>query len=144
VLRVKLRHLGEAVEKRTAISNRYAQMLGDHQLVSDSQLTLPYVDPSAFHVWNQYSIRVADGQRDALRAHLAEQGVGSEIYYPVPMHRQECFEYLEVDGETLPETEKAAAEILNLPIFPGLTEAEQVRVIESISNFYQQYSRIAA
>ena len=144
VLRVKLRHLGEAVEKRTAISNRYAQMLGDHQLVSDSQLTLPYVDPNAFHVWNQYSIRVADGQRDALRAHLAEQGVGSEIYYPVPMHRQECFEYLEVDGETLPETEKAAAEILNLPIFPGLTEAEQVRVIESISNFYQQSSRIAA
>ena len=70
--------------------------------------------------------------------------MGSEIYYPVPMHRQECFEYLEVDGETLPETEKAAAEILNLPIFPGLTEAEQVRVIESISNFYQQSSRLAA
>lgn len=144
VLRVKLRHLGDAVEKRGAIAERYNGLLKDHQLVGEDQLTLPFVDPSAFHVWNQYSIRVAGGQRDAMRAHLAEQGVGSEIYYPVPMHQQECFQYLGVDGSSLPQTELAAAEILNLPIFPGLTESEQERVVDSISSFYHQSARAAA
>lgn len=144
VLRVKLKHLGEAVEKRTMISSRYERLLSEHQLVNEGQLTLPYVDPNAFHVWNQYSIRVADGRRDDLRAHLAEQGVGSEIYYPVPMHRQECFADLNVDPDSLPETELASQEILNLPIFPGLTEAEQLRVIDSIASFYQQSARVAA
>ena len=144
VLRVKLRHLGDAVEKRGAIAERYNGLLKDHQLVGEDQLTLPFVDPSAFHVWNQYSIRVAGGQRDAMRAHLAEQGVGSEIYYPVPMHQQECFQYLGVDGSSLPQTELAAAEILNLPIFPGLTDSEQERVVDSISSFYHQSARAAA
>ncbi|MGC6549567.1 MAG: DegT/DnrJ/EryC1/StrS family aminotransferase [Rubripirellula sp.] len=144
VLRVKLRHLGEAVEKRSAIAERYNGLLKAHQLVGEDQLTLPFVDPSAFHVWNQYSIRVAGGQRDAMRAHLAEQGVGSEIYYPVPMHQQECFQYLGVDGSSLPQTELAAAEILNLPIFPGLTDSEQERVVDSISSFYHQSARAAA
>ena len=144
VLRVKLRHLGDAVEKRSAIAERYNGLLKDHQLVGEDQLTLPFVDPSAFHVWNQYSIRVAGGQRDAMRAHLAEQGVGSEIYYPVPMHQQECFQYLGVDGSSLPQTELAAAEILNLPIFPGLTDSEQERVVDSISSFYHQSARAAA
>ena len=144
VLRVKLRHLGDAVEKRSAIAERYNGLLKEHQLVGEDQLTLPFVDPSAFHVWNQYSIRVAGGQRDAMRAHLAEQGVGSEIYYPVPMHQQECFQYLGVDGSSLPQTELAAAEILNLPIFPGLTDSEQERVVDSISSFYHQSARAAA
>ncbi|MGC6446127.1 MAG: DegT/DnrJ/EryC1/StrS family aminotransferase [Rubripirellula sp.] len=144
VLRVKLRHLGDAVEKRSAIAERYNGLLKDHQLVGEDQLTLPFVDPSAFHVWNQYSIRVAGGHRDAMRAHLAEQGVGSEIYYPVPMHQQECFQYLGVDGSSLPQTELAAAEILNLPIFPGLTDSEQERVVDSISSFYHQSARAAA
>ena len=79
---------------------------------------LPTVDPNAFHVWNQFGIRVGEGRRDALRAYLSEHGVGSEIYYPVPMHQQQCFEYLKVDGSRLPETERASKEILNLPIFP--------------------------
>ena len=79
-----------------------------------------------------------------MRAHLAEQGVGSEIYYPVPMHQQECFQYLGVDGSSLPQTELAAAEILNLPIFPGLTDSEQERVVDSISSFYHQSARAAA
>ena len=144
VLRVKMRHLGEAIERRSAIANRYMECLKDQNLVGDDQITLPYIDPAAFHVWNQFSIRVAGGQRDAMRAHLADQGVGSEIYYPVPMHQQECFQFLEVDNSTLPETERAAAEILNLPIFPGLTEQEQDRVVGSIADFYQQSARLAA
>lgn len=144
VLRVKFRHLGDAIEKRSAIANRYMECFNDQKLVGDDLLTMPYVDPNAFHVWNQFSIRVARGQRDAMRAHLADQGVGSEIYYPVPMHRQECFEYLGIDGSSLPETERAAEEILNLPIFPGLTEGEQDRVVESVASFYQQSARLAA
>jgi len=144
VLRVKFRHLGDAIEKRSAIANRYMECFNDQKLVGDDLLTMPYVDPNAFHVWNQFSIRVARGQRDAMRAHLADQGVGSEIYYPVPMHRQECFEYLGIDGSSLPETERAAQEILNLPIFPGLTEGEQDRVVESVASFYQQSARLAA
>ena len=144
VLRVKLRHLGEAIENRTTISQRYTRLLGEAQLTQAGNITTPYKDPNAFHVWNQYSIRVADGRRDALRAHLAENGVSSEIYYPIPMHEQECFADLNVDGSTLPETNRACAEILNLPIFPSLTESQQERVVDVISSFYASSGRIAA
>ncbi|MEM8668268.1 MAG: DegT/DnrJ/EryC1/StrS family aminotransferase [Planctomycetota bacterium] len=143
VLRVKLKSLPDAIEKRSNVAARYNRMLSDSNLVGD-QVVLPTVDPNAFHVWNQFAIRVQNGQRDALRAHMAEQGVGSEIYYPVPMHLQKCFEYLNVDGSTLPETEKASQEVLNLPIFPSLTEAEQTRVVETIVNFYASGAKVAA
>ena len=99
---------------------------------------------AAFHVWNQYAIRVTDGRRDALRSYLAERGVGTEIYYPVPMHRQECFADLEVDPQSLVETDRASEEVLNLPIFPGLTEAEQNRVVDSITNFFSSQAQAAA
>jgi dTDP-4-amino-4,6-dideoxygalactose transaminase len=144
VLRVKLRHLPDAVEKRTNIAARYSRLLTEANLVDDDCLTMPHQDPNAFHVWNQFAIRVAGGRRDDLRAYLSERGVGSEIYYPVPMHKQECFQYLKVDGSTLPETEKACAEVLNLPIFPGLTEAEQTRVVDTIAQFYAASARVAA
>ncbi|MCL4159475.1 UNVERIFIED_CONTAM: hypothetical protein GTU68_028005, partial [Idotea baltica] len=84
VLRVKLRDLPNAVEKRSDIAARYSRLLSDANLVGDDQLTMPHQDPNAFHVWNQFAIRVAGGRRDDLRAHLSERGVGSEIYYPVP------------------------------------------------------------
>ena len=111
-------------------------MLTDLNLVDDNAITLPPPDPKAFHVWNQYAIRVAGGRRDALRAHLAESGVGSEIYYPVPMHQQECFTYLQADRSKLVETERASEEVLNLPIFPGVTESEQCRVIEVVAEYF--------
>ena len=101
-------------------------------------------DSNAFHVWNQYSIRVGANHRDALRSYLAEQGVGSEIYYPIPVHRQACYSHLNVSDDLLPETMRASDEILNLPIFPSLTEAEQTRVVETISGFYAGQGRIAA
>ncbi|WP_417539931.1 DegT/DnrJ/EryC1/StrS family aminotransferase, partial [Marinobacter sp.] len=106
--------------------------------------TLPTLDPNAYHVWNQYSIRVPDGQRDALREHLASHGVGSEIYYPVPMHQQECFAHVTVKPGSLPETERAAAEILNLPIFPELEESEQERVVSVLRGFYEGRQKAAA
>ncbi|QDV84281.1 DegT/DnrJ/EryC1/StrS aminotransferase family protein [Stieleria sp.] len=144
VLRVKLRHLGDAITSRSKIASGYMELLTDRGLVGPDQIVLPTVDPHAFHVWNQFGIRVGGGRRDALRAYLAERGVGSEIYYPVPMHKQQCFEYLNVDGSTLPETERASAEILNLPIFPSLTEAEQQQVVDCIGGYYQAGAKAAA
>ena len=144
VLRVKLRHLEDSVESRAKIAARYNRLLADKNLVGDDQITLPHVDPNAFHVWNQYSIRIAGNRRDKLREFLSEQGVGSEIYYPVPMHQQECFADLKFDRNRLVETERASLEILNLPIFPSLTEAEQSRVVETIADYYQQRAKVAA
>ena len=144
VLRVKLRHLPDAIEKRTAIADRYDRMITDANLVGPEKITLPVRDSNALHVWNQYALRVGSGQRDALRAQMAENGVSSEIYYPVPLHKQECFADLNVDDNTLPETNRACEEILNLPIFPSLSEQQQERVVETISGFYAAGQRIAA
>ncbi|MEM0925283.1 MAG: DegT/DnrJ/EryC1/StrS family aminotransferase [Planctomycetota bacterium] len=144
VLRIKLRHLGEAITSRAAIAQRYMEWFNEAGLVADEQIVLPTVDANAFHVWNQFGIRVSEGRRDDLRAFLSERAIGSEIYYPIPMHQQECFEYLQVDGSTLPETERASAEILNLPIFPSLTIDEQRVVIDSISAFFHGEARVAA
>lgn len=136
VLRVKLRHLPEAVEARSRIAARYDRMLNDANVVGEETLVLPTRDPNAFHVWNQYAIRVPGGQRDPLRAHLSENGVGSEIYYPVPMHQQECFTFLQADRTKLVETERASQEVLNLPIFPSLSESEQERVVDTIVSYF--------
>lgn len=144
VLRVKLRDLPAAVDSRATIAARYDRLLGDMNLVGADQIVLPTRDPDAFHVWNQYAIRVTGGRRDSLRMFLSERGVGSEIYYPVPMHLQECFAHLDVDRETLVETERASAEVLNLPIFPSLSEAEQQRVVDVIARYYAEGAKVAA
>jgi dTDP-4-amino-4,6-dideoxygalactose transaminase len=144
VLRVKLRHLSETVDARSKIAARYNRLLTQSNLVASDQIVLPVRDPNAFHVWNQYAIRVGGGRRDSLRTFLSVRGVASEIYYPVPMHQQECFTYLNVDGSHLPETERACREILNLPIFPSMTEAEQGRVVDTIGEFYQVAAKSAA
>ena len=144
VLRVKLRHLPVAVENRTKIADRYDRLLANENLIADDGITTPVRDPNAFHVWNQYAIRVGGGQRDSLRAYLGEQGVSSEIYYPIPVHRQECYAYLKHDGRQLVETDRACEEVLNLPVFPSLTEAEQQRVVETIAGFYRNQARVAA
>jgi dTDP-4-amino-4,6-dideoxygalactose transaminase len=136
VLRVKMKHLGAGVEARQKNAARYLQMFSDSGLVGREQITLPYRDPAAFHVWNQYSIRVNGGRRDELKAYLADQGIGSEIYYPIPMHRQKCFTDFRIARGGLGETEAAAAEVLNLPIYPELRIDEQTRVVEAISHYF--------
>ncbi|MGQ9693028.1 MAG: DegT/DnrJ/EryC1/StrS family aminotransferase [Thermaceae bacterium] len=94
----------------------------------------PVVPEGRTHVFHQYTIRVPDGKRDALRAHLASRGVGSEVYYPLPIHQQEVYRKLGY-AASLPETERAAAEVLSLPVHPGLTEADLETIVQAVNEF---------
>jgi len=121
VLAIKLAYLEEwhkARANNASIYNDIMKSAGDIGVVTPEAPDAP-----ARHIWNQYILRIKDGRRDALREHLAENNIGSDIYYPVPLHQQECF--VEVRGEALPHTERAALETVALPIFPEL-EREQV------------------
>jgi dTDP-4-amino-4,6-dideoxygalactose transaminase len=120
ILRVKLRHLDRWSEARARNAALYDQLL------EGSPVGRPFRDARARHIYNQYVIRIA--QRDALRQHLSERGVGTEIYYPVPLHLQQCFATLGYKTGDLPQSEAAARETVALPIFPELTE-EQIRYV---------------
>ena len=100
-----------------------------------AQVLTPTARPGYRHIYNQYVIRVPD--RDRLRAYLGEQGVGTEIYYPVPLHMQKCFAYLGYRPEDCPESAKAASETLALPIYPELAEAQLQYVVDTIAGFYR-------
>lgn len=130
VLNVKLTQLGRWTNDRRANAQRYHDLFSAAQL--EQRVVLPKELPDRYHVWNQYTIRVPGGHRDELRAKLTERNVGSEVYYPVPLHLQECFRTLGYRRGSLPVTERICQEALSLPIFPELTEAEQDRVVEVI------------
>lgn len=134
VLRVKLPHLDAWTSARQDNAARYQRLFAEHGLAG--HVAVPGDEPRGRHVWNQFVVRVADGRRDDLRAHLASRGVGTEIYYPVPCHLQQCFKHLGWQKGDLPETERAADETLALPIFPELTEAEQRTVVGRIAEFF--------
>jgi dTDP-4-amino-4,6-dideoxygalactose transaminase len=122
ILRVKLHHLDRWSEKRAKNAALY------DQLFEGARLTRPYRDPRARHIYNQYVIRVRE--RDALRQHLTERGIGTEVYYPVPLHLQRCFAPLAYREGDMPQSEAAAQEVVALPIYPELTE-EQIRYVAS-------------
>jgi len=133
-LNVKLPHLDRWTARRAANAARYHELFeraGLHE-----QIQLPNEAPRGRHVWNQYVIRVPGGRRDALREHLTARKIGTQIYYPVPLHLQECFASLGIGPGSLPETERAAKETLALPIFPELTVEEQHAVVAAIASFY--------
>lgn len=134
VLNVKLPHLDRWTAQRQACARRYTQLFGAYGL--DRVLTLPFEAAERRHVWNQYIVRVPEGKRDEMRAHLAQRHIGTEIYYPVPLHLQECFAYLGYGKGSLPETERVAAEILALPIFAELTADEQELVVREMAAFF--------
>ena len=87
------------------------------------------------HAYHQFVMRVPKAQRDPAIAHLRSQGIGCAVYYPIPFHRQPCFAYLGADAKDFPVAEQAAAEALALPIFQGLTEAEQIDVVGALAKF---------
>jgi dTDP-4-amino-4,6-dideoxygalactose transaminase len=97
-------------------------------------VTPPHVEERCRHVYNQYVIRAP--KRDALRAHLQAKGVGTGIYYPMPLHLQRCFKDLGYSTGDLPVSEKAAREVLALPIYPELRQKEQAYVVSCIAGFY--------
>lgn len=127
VLCKKLEHLMSYSTGREHNAHRYRKLL--RQAGIAAEVSAPDSSPNCNHVWNQFTIRIPHGRRDEVRQALAETNVGSEIYYPVPLHQQECFQYLQVAEGDLPETDLAATEVLSLPIFPELTEAEQSYVV---------------
>ena len=137
VLNVKLRYLEGWTAARQANARRYGELFAGCGL--DRVLGLPLVAANCRHVWNQYVIRVPEGRRDPLRDYLARQKIGTEIYYPVPLHLQECFQPLGYGPGSLPESERAARETLALPIFPELTAAEQQTVVGAISSFFNSH-----
>lgn len=94
------------------------------------------VVPEGRHIYNQFTLRVKDGQRDALQAHLKQRGIGSAIYYPICLHEQPCFADLGFKKGQFPESERAAAEVLSIPVFPEMTEAMLEEVAKGIESFY--------
>jgi dTDP-4-amino-4,6-dideoxygalactose transaminase len=134
ILGVKMAHLESYAQARGTHAQRYKELFEASRMTDIVQLPLKH--PKSKHVWNQYGIRVPYGRRDALKAHLQAQGIGCEIYYPVPLHMQECFSDLGYSVGCLPHTEAAAREILHLPVYPELTEGEQEAVVEGIASFY--------
>ena len=140
ILRVKLPHIENWNAQRRQRAATYDQLflaagLGAASLgTTGSPITLPWRDPNAHHVFHQYVIRAQ--RRDKLRQFLADRQIGSEVYYPIPLHLQTCFAYLGYREGDLPEAERAAREVLALPMFPELTEEEQKRVVEVVAEFY--------
>ncbi len=142
LLRVKLAHLDGWNKQRQANACLYAELFSTAGL--DEAIQLPKPPADSQQVWNQYTIRVPDGQRDALKNYLAERNIGTAVYYPVPLHRQQCFAKLGYGEGSLPQTEAAAGEVLSLPIFAELTDAEQQTVVAGIRGFYASRATQAA
>ena len=133
VLRVKMKYIGQWTEARITNGHRYDELF---RKAGIAEVIAPRVGEGRKMVYNQYVIRAK--KRDKLRAHLAGAGVGSEIYYPLCLHQQKCFKDLGYKKGSLPEAEKAAREVLALPIYPELKPAEQKYVVDSIASFYQK------
>jgi dTDP-4-amino-4,6-dideoxygalactose transaminase len=142
LLRVKLPYLDRWTTGRQAAAHRYDLMIDEHHL--GGFLSRPVVQPQRRHVFNQYVVRVADGQRDALLQHLKRDGISCEVYYPVPLHLQECLAYLAHFPGDFPVSEEACRSVLALPMYPELTADQQERVMHSCAAFARRCGRQAA
>lgn len=138
ILTVKLKYIDRWNQARRAIARRYHALFHAAGLVEAGNrpvhgVVLPHEAPGSRHVWHQYVIRTS--RRDALRAFLTERQIGSEIYYPAPLHMQPALESLGYREGAFPEAERAAREVLALPIFPELREEEQQAVVRAVAEF---------
>jgi dTDP-4-amino-4,6-dideoxygalactose transaminase len=129
VLRAKLPHLAAWSAKRRENAAYYTAAFADL-----AEVVTPTVDPANESIFNQYTIRVP--RRDALKEHLAAKGIGHAVYYPLPLHLQQCFAYLGYKAGAFPESERAAAEVLSLPIYPELTRAQLDEVVSAVRGFF--------
>jgi len=138
VLRVKLRHLDAWTTLRRDVADRYRNLFGSHGL--EEMVGLPIERQGNYHVYNQFVIRVPATLRDSLRDYLTGRKIGSEIYYPIPLHLQVCFASLGHKPGDFPHSEAAARETIALPIYPELTDAEQRYVVGSIRQFIDEFA----
>ena len=139
VLRVKLNYLDQWTAARQKNAAWYRRLFADMNLDGDKdRVLLPAEAEGARHIYNQFVIRVSKKKRNALMAHLKKNQIGSEVYYPVPLHLQECFKDLGYREGDLPHSEAAAEETLALPIYPELTETMQTSVVQCIANFFKK------
>ena len=139
---VKLNYLDRWTRKRQENAGYYETLFGQTDLAARGLVRLPQAVfrgrpglEKGYHIYNQYVLRVKD--RAGLQSFLTRQGVGTEIYYPVSFHQQPCFLYLGYRSGDFPEAEKAAQEVLALPIFPELTREQQEYVVEKIKQYYE-------
>jgi dTDP-4-amino-4,6-dideoxygalactose transaminase len=142
ILRAKLPHVERWNADRQEAARRYNTLIEGYHL--GHLLQRPTARPDRRHVFNQYVVRVAGGQRDELARYLRSRRVGYEIYYPVPLHLQECLAYLDHKPGDFPASEEACRTVLALPMFPELTTDQQDRVVGSCSDFFRSQSRRAA
>ena len=129
VLRAKLPFLAEWSAKRRGNATFY-----DSAFADIGEIVTPFVDPVNESIYNQYTIRVP--KRDALKAHLAAKGIGHSVYYPLPLHLQQCFAYLGYKAGAFPESERAALEVLSLPVYPELSRAQLDEVVAAVRGFF--------
>jgi dTDP-4-amino-4,6-dideoxygalactose transaminase len=134
VLRVKLKRLDAWQAARARNASLYTTALGEAGLLEF--LTPPIVLPERRHVFHQYVLRVLEGRRDALAEHLRASGIGVEVYYPLPLHAQDCFRSLGYSEGDFPESERAANEVLALPVYPELRPEMIEVVVERIREFF--------
>jgi dTDP-4-amino-4,6-dideoxygalactose transaminase len=128
ILGVKLDHLDEWNDRRRQIARRY------NELLAGLPVQTPYESTDVYHVYHQYTVRVP--QRDELGEHLKDRGVGRMIYYPVPLHLQALYAGLGYEKGSLPASEAASQEVISLPMYPELTDAQQVSIAEAMREFY--------
>ena len=133
VLRVKLKYLDGWTAARQRNAAYYTAAFGAAS--GAMNLITPQATVKGRHIFNQYVVRVQN--RDALKDHLTAQGIGTEIYYPVPLHLQKCFSFLKHAPGDFPQSERAAAETLALPIYPELTQTQLDHVVASVAAFYR-------
>lgn len=131
LLAIKLRELPRWTSARQENARRYQKLFASRGMAG--LVDVPTVTVDGEHVWNQFTIRIRSGERDAVRQQLADRKIGTEVYYPIPLHQQVCFAYLGYKAGSLPETERACAEVMSLPIFPGLTVTEQETVVDTLA-----------
>jgi dTDP-4-amino-4,6-dideoxygalactose transaminase len=135
VLQVKLRHLDRWTEGRRHNAARYARLFADAKL--SARVVLPVIESGNHHVFNQYTIRAQ--RRDELKEHLRQKNIGTEIYYPLPLHLQACYKELGYRKGDFPESELASQEALSLPIYAELSDDQLAYVVESIRQFYSSH-----
>lgn len=134
VLLIKLKYLDQWAEGRRRNAATYDHLFKEAGLLD--RVTVPTVHPGNFHVYNQYTIRVS--RRDDLRSYLKDQGVGTEIYYPLPMHLQNCYKDLGHKKGSFPMSEESAEQVLSLPIYAELSDSHLSYVVDTIAEFYRR------